>query len=47
MTQGLGDVFADTTYWIALVVKQDQYHKSLFGAVQTSQFSTCSRRDTP
>jgi len=27
MTQPLGDVFADTTYWIALVVKQDQYHE--------------------
>jgi predicted nucleic acid-binding protein len=27
MTPTLGDVFADTTYWIALVVKQDQYHE--------------------
>ena len=27
MSQALGDVFADTTYWIALVVKQDQYHE--------------------
>jgi uncharacterized protein len=27
MTPALGDVFADTTYWIALVVKQDQYHE--------------------
>jgi len=26
MTAGLGDVFADTTFWVALVVKQDQYH---------------------
>lgn len=26
MTAALGDVFADTTYWIALLVKQDQYH---------------------
>jgi predicted nucleic acid-binding protein len=26
MTASLGDVFADTIYWIALVVKQDQYH---------------------
>ncbi len=26
MTPALGDVLADTTYWIALVVKQDQYH---------------------
>jgi predicted nucleic acid-binding protein len=23
----LADVFADTVYWIALVVKQDQYHR--------------------
>jgi hypothetical protein len=28
MTAALGDVFADTAYWIALVVKQDQYHPS-------------------
>jgi uncharacterized protein len=28
MTAPLGDVFADTAYWIALVVKQDQYHPS-------------------
>jgi predicted nucleic acid-binding protein len=27
MTAALGDVFADTVYWIALVVKQDQYHQ--------------------
>ncbi len=27
MTVPLGDVFADTAYWIALVVKQDQYHQ--------------------
>jgi predicted nucleic acid-binding protein len=27
MTATLGDVFADTVYWIALVVKQDQYHQ--------------------
>jgi len=26
MSASLGDVFADTVYWIALVVKQDQYH---------------------
>jgi predicted nucleic acid-binding protein len=26
MTATLQDVFADTVYWIALVVKQDQYH---------------------
>ena len=26
MTAGLEDVFADTSFWIALVVKQDQYH---------------------
>jgi predicted nucleic acid-binding protein len=26
MTATLGDVFADTGYWIALVVRQDQYH---------------------
>jgi uncharacterized protein len=26
MTAALGDVFADTVYWIALVVKQDQHH---------------------
>ncbi len=26
MTASLGDVFADTAYWIALLVKQDQYH---------------------
>ena len=25
MTAPVGDVFADTAYWIALVVKQDQY----------------------
>ena len=25
MTATLRDVFADTTFWIALVVKQDQY----------------------
>jgi predicted nucleic acid-binding protein len=27
MTGSLGDVFANTAYWIALVVKQDQYHQ--------------------
>jgi uncharacterized protein len=27
MTAALGDVFADTVYWIALVVKQDQNHE--------------------
>jgi predicted nucleic acid-binding protein len=27
MTASLGDAFADTAYWIALVVKQDQYHE--------------------
>jgi uncharacterized protein len=27
MTPDLGDVFADTAFWIALVVKQDHYHK--------------------
>jgi len=27
MTASLGDVFADTAYWIALVVKQDAYHQ--------------------
>jgi hypothetical protein len=26
MTADLGDVFADTVFWIALIVKQDQYH---------------------
>ena len=26
MTPGLRDVFADTSFWIALVVKQDEYH---------------------
>lgn len=26
MTESFGDVFADTVFWIALVVKQDQYH---------------------
>jgi len=26
MTAGLQDVFADTAFWIALIVKQDQYH---------------------
>jgi predicted nucleic acid-binding protein len=26
MTAALRDVFADTAFWIALVVKQDQYH---------------------
>jgi predicted nucleic acid-binding protein len=26
MTASLGDVFADTSYWLALLVKQDQYH---------------------
>jgi predicted nucleic acid-binding protein len=26
MTAPLQDVFADTSFWIALVVKQDQYH---------------------
>jgi hypothetical protein len=26
MTAALQDVFADTAFWIALVVKQDQYH---------------------
>jgi predicted nucleic acid-binding protein len=27
MTPELGDVFVDTSYWIALVVKQDQHHE--------------------
>jgi predicted nucleic acid-binding protein len=27
MTASLGAVFADTAYWIALLVKQDQYHE--------------------
>jgi predicted nucleic acid-binding protein len=27
MTADLQDAFADTAYWIALVVKQDQYHE--------------------
>lgn len=27
MTPNLHDVFADTSYWVALVVKQDQYHE--------------------
>jgi predicted nucleic acid-binding protein len=27
MTASLADVFADTAYWIALLVKQDQYHQ--------------------
>lgn len=27
MTASLGDVFADTILWMALVVKQDQYHQ--------------------
>ena len=27
MSAAIGDVFADTAYWIALVVKQDQYHQ--------------------
>jgi predicted nucleic acid-binding protein len=27
MTATLDDVFADTVYWIALVVKQDQHHQ--------------------
>jgi uncharacterized protein len=27
MTASLGDAFADTVYWVALVVKQDQYHQ--------------------
>ena len=31
MTPALGDVFADTTYWIALIVKQDQYHERAQG----------------
>ena len=26
MTASLQDVFADTSFWIALVIKQDQYH---------------------
>jgi uncharacterized protein len=26
MTAPIGDAFADTAYWLALVVKQDQYH---------------------
>jgi uncharacterized protein len=26
MTAPIGDVFADTVYWVALVVKQDQHH---------------------
>lgn len=26
MTANLQDVFADTAFWVALVVKQDQYH---------------------
>ena len=26
MSADLGDVFADTAFWVALVVKQDQYH---------------------
>ena len=26
MTDTLGDVFADTVYWLALVVRQDAYH---------------------
>ena len=28
MTADIRDVFADTVFWIALVVKQDQYHRS-------------------
>lgn len=31
MTATLQDVFADTVYWIALVVKQDQYHERAQG----------------
>ena len=27
MSASVGDVFADTAYWIALVVRQDQYHQ--------------------
>jgi hypothetical protein len=27
MSEVLHDVFADTVFWIALVVKQDQYHE--------------------
>jgi predicted nucleic acid-binding protein len=27
MSAAVGEVFADTAYWIALVVKQDQYHQ--------------------
>jgi len=27
MTASLQDVFADTSFWIALVIKQDQYHQ--------------------
>jgi predicted nucleic acid-binding protein len=27
MSERLGDCFADTAFWIALVVKQDQYHE--------------------
>lgn len=27
MTAALRDVFADTVYWVALVVSQDQYHQ--------------------
>ena len=26
MSDALGDVFADTVYWLALVVRQDAYH---------------------
>lgn len=27
MSASVGDAFADTAYWIALLVKQDQYHQ--------------------
>jgi predicted nucleic acid-binding protein len=26
MTETLGDVFADTVFWVALILKRDQYH---------------------
>ena len=31
MTDELADVFADTLFWVALVVKQDQYHSRAQG----------------
>jgi uncharacterized protein len=31
MTATLQDVFADTSFWIALVIKQDQYHAKAQG----------------